>query len=63
LFKKIEKIEGFIISHGISKVEVVTMTNESSLQHPFVPVEMIPFSVWALTEGEEDAALSDNEEF
>lgn len=54
LFKKIEKIEGFIISHGISKVEVVTMTNESSLQHPFVPVEMIPFSVWALTEGEDD---------
>ncbi len=54
LFKKIEKIEGFIITHGISKVEVVTMTNESSLQHPFVTVEMIPFSVWALTEGEED---------
>ncbi len=54
LFKKIEKIEGFIISHGISKVEVVTMSNESSLRHPFVPVEMIPFSVWALTEGEEE---------
>ena len=55
LFKKIEKIEGFIISHGITKVEVVTMTNESRLQHPFVPVEMIPFSVWALTEGEEES--------
>lgn len=54
LFKKIEKIEGFIIHHGITKVEVVTMTNESSLQHPFVPVEMIPFSIWALTEGEEE---------
>ena len=54
LFKKIEKIEAFIIHHGISKVEVVTMTNESSLQHPFVKVEMVPFSIWALTEGEED---------
>ena len=59
LFKKIEKIEGFIITHGITKVEVVTMTNESSLQHPFVPVEMIPFSVWALTEGEDEAESDD----
>jgi len=55
LFKKVEKLEGFIITHSVTKVEVVTMTNESSLQHPFVTVEMIPFSVWALTEGEEDA--------
>ena len=54
LFKKIEKIEAFIITHGVKLVEVVTMTNESSLQHPFVHVEMIPFSIWALTEGEED---------
>jgi len=54
LFKKIEKIEAFIIHHGITTVEVVTMTNASSLQHPFVTVEMIPFSIWALTEGEED---------
>ncbi len=59
LFKKIEKIEGFIITHGITKVEVVTMTNESSLQHPFVPVEMIPFSVWALTEGEDEVQSDD----
>lgn len=57
LFKKIEKIEAFIITHGVTKVEVVTMSNESTLQHPFVPVEMIPFSVWALTEGEEDETL------
>ncbi|MCJ7765313.1 MAG: ATP-binding protein, partial [Thiovulaceae bacterium] len=53
LFKQIEKIEAFIITNNIKKVEVVTMSNESSLRHPFVPVEMIPFSVWALTEGEE----------
>jgi hypothetical protein len=32
------------------------MSNESTLRHPFVPVEMIPFSVWALTEGEEELA-------
>ncbi len=62
LFKKIEKVEGFIITHGIQKVEVVTMSNESTLQHPFVPVEMIPFSVWALTEGEEYSQL-ENEAF
>lgn len=61
LFKKIEKIEGFIITQGIQKVEVVTMTNESSLQHPFVPIEMIPFSVWALTEGEEEIPDDDYE--
>jgi len=56
LFKQIEKIEAFIITNAIKKVEVVTMSNEASLQHPYVPVEMIPFSVWALTEGEEDVA-------
>lgn len=60
LFKQIEKIEAFIITHGIQKVEVVTMSNESTLQHPFVPVEMIPFSVWALTEGEEDTLHDDD---
>jgi len=60
LFKQIEKIEAFIIMHGIKKVEVVTMSNESALQHPFVPVEMIPFSVWALTEGE-DESLNESE--
>ncbi len=54
LFKQIEKIEAFIITNGIKKVEVVTMSNESTLQHPFVPVEMIPFGIWALTEGEEE---------
>ncbi len=61
LFKKIEKIEGFLITQGIQKVEVVTMTYESSLQHPFVPIEMIPFSAWALTEGEEEVQDDDSE--
>jgi len=59
LFKKIEKLEGFIITHSVTKVEVVTMTNESSLQHPFVTVEMIPFSIWALTEGEDETETED----
>jgi uncharacterized protein len=52
LFKKIEGIEGFIITHGIERVEVVTMSEESELRHPFVTAEMIPFGIWALVEGE-----------
>jgi len=52
LFKKIENIEAFIITHNISKVEVVTMSSESELSHPFTTVEMIPFAIWALVEGE-----------
>ncbi len=52
LFKKIENIEAFIITHNISKVEVVTMSLESELSHPFTVVEMIPFAIWALVEGE-----------
>jgi predicted AAA+ superfamily ATPase len=52
LFKKIESIEGFIITHGITRVEVVTMSSESSLRHPFVTVEMLPLATWALVEGE-----------
>ena len=52
LFKKIESIEAFIITHNIARVEVVTMSSESELVHPFVTVEMIPFSIWALIEGE-----------
>jgi predicted AAA+ superfamily ATPase len=52
LFKKIESIEGFIITNNIAHVEVVTMGTESSLRHPFVTAEMIPFANWALMEGE-----------
>ena len=50
LFKKIEGIEGFIVTHGVTKVEVVTMSSESSLRHPFVTVEMIPLAEWALSQ-------------
>lgn len=49
LFKRMEQAEPFIITHGIKTVEVVTMSSESVLHHPFVDVEMIPFSQWALT--------------
>ncbi len=52
LFKRIENIEAFIVTHGVKKVDVITMSSEAHLQHPFVEVEMIPFSAWALSEGE-----------
>jgi hypothetical protein len=48
LFKKIESIEAFIITHNIARVEVVTMSTEAELKHPFVRVEMTPFALWAL---------------
>ncbi len=54
LFKKIESIESFIIAHNIVHVEVVTVSSEGSLQHPFVSVQMLPFSEWAIIEGEEE---------
>ncbi len=52
LFKKIETVEAFIITHNVANVEVVTMNSEAELTHPFVKVEMIPFAIWALIEGE-----------
>ncbi len=52
LFKTIEKIEEFIITHGVTDVKVVTMSSEAQLHHPFVNVEMLPFSEWAIIEGE-----------
>ena len=48
LFKKMESIEAFVITHSVTRVEVVTMSSESSLRHPFAAVEMLPFSMWAL---------------
>lgn len=50
LFKKIEQAEAFIVTHGVKKVEVITMSSESSLRHPFVEAEMIPFAQWALSD-------------
>ncbi len=53
LFKKIESIEAFIIENGVLHVEVVTVGSEGTLMHPFVTVKMMPFSQWAIIEGEE----------
>jgi len=53
LFKKIESIEAFIIEKNVLHVEVVTVSSEGSLHHPFVKVIMMPFSEWAIIEGEE----------
>ncbi len=50
LFSLMERIEGWLISYGVSKMEVVTMSSEAQLNHPFLKVEMIPFTRWALIE-------------
>jgi len=50
LFKKIEGIEGFLVAHQVHRVEVITMSSEGELHHPFVDVEMMPFGIWALGE-------------
>lgn len=50
LFKSIEKVEGFMITHDVKRVEVITMSSEGQLHHPFIKAEMIPFSTWALSE-------------
>lgn len=48
LFKKVEALEGFIVSNRVSDVIVVTMNLESTLSHPVSRIEMIPFERWAL---------------
>jgi hypothetical protein len=48
LFKKLESIEAFLFTHGISKVTVITMNKEGSLAHPLSEVAIIPFDIWAL---------------
>lgn len=48
LFKKIEAIESFILSHNIQKVTALSMSLESSISHPFATIAIIPFSLWAL---------------
>ncbi len=52
LFKTIEQIEAFIVTQSVTHVKVVTMSSSGTLQHPFVDVEMLPFSEWAIIEGE-----------
>jgi hypothetical protein len=54
LFKKVEALEAFIITHEVQEVIVVTMNLESSLSHPIAKIEMVPFAQWALGEDVED---------
>lgn len=54
LFKKVEALEAFIITHAVQEVIVVTMNLESSLSHPIARIEMVPFAQWALGEDVED---------
>jgi predicted AAA+ superfamily ATPase len=48
LFKKIETIEAFIVTNGITQITAITMNNEATISHPFSRIEMIPFDIWAL---------------
>lgn len=50
LFKRVEALEAFIITHDVQEVIVITMNLESILSHPIARIEMIPFSQWALGE-------------
>ncbi|MBN2870002.1 MAG: ATP-binding protein, partial [Campylobacterales bacterium] len=52
LFKKVEALEGFIITNGVSEVIAVTMNLEGSLSHPISRIEMVPFAQWTLGEEE-----------
>ena len=54
LFKKVEALEAFIITHEVQEVIVVTMNLESSLAHPIARIEMVPFAQWALGDDVED---------
>ncbi len=48
LFKKVETLEAFIVTNGITQITAVTMNNEAIVSHPFSRIEMIPFDIWAL---------------
>lgn len=50
LFKKVEALEAFIITHEVHEVIAVTMNLESILSHPIARIEMMPFAQWALGE-------------
>lgn len=52
LFKKVEALEGFIITYQVKEVIVVTMNLENTLSHPIARIEMVPFALWALGEEE-----------
>ena len=48
LFKKVETLEAYIFTHGVTQITAITMNNEAIISHPFSRIEMIPFDIWAL---------------
>jgi len=48
LFKKLEALEAFLVTHSILHVSVITMNKEGSIAHPLAKVAIIPFDIWAL---------------
>ncbi len=52
LFKKVEKIEAFVITNNIKTIEVVTLSSNSTIKHPFVQINLVPFYEWAIFEAE-----------
>jgi predicted AAA+ superfamily ATPase len=48
LFKKVETLEAFIFTHGITQINAITVNREAIISHPFSRIEMIPFDIWAL---------------
>lgn len=50
LFKKVETLEGFIITNGVREIVAVTMNLEGTLSHPISRIEMVPFAQWTLGE-------------
>ena len=48
LFKKLESIEAFIFSYGVTRITVVSMNKEGTVSHPLSSVSIIPFDIWAL---------------
>jgi len=48
LFKKLESIEAFLFTYGITKITVITMNKEGNISHPLSSVDIIPFDIWAL---------------
>lgn len=50
LFKKVESLEGFIITNRVREIIAVTMNHEGNLSHPIARIEMVPFAQWTLGE-------------
>ncbi|MDX9814456.1 MAG: ATP-binding protein [Sulfurimonas sp.] len=49
IFKKLESMESFIFMHGVKTINIVSVNNEITINHPFAKVEILPFDRWALS--------------